>query len=446
MFDVIVVGGGFAGLSAAADLTARGLRVLVLEARPTLGGRATAFRDPETGELVDNGQHVLLGCYHETFAFLRRIGAEASVRLQQHLEVPFIDTAGRRSVLRCPPLPSPWHLLGGLLEWDALGFADRLAVLRMAKPIGIARREASGRTDRISASPGETVENWLIRNGQTARLREMLWEPLSLAALNQSPRDAAAPSFTQVLGRMFGPDPGDAAIGLPRTPLHLMYAEPARAFIEQHGGQVRTSAPARVLASGSRVDGVMVRDEHLKANAVIVAVPWFALESTLAECSPLMSDAVTRASAMRSMPIVSVNLWFDRRVMDTPFVGLPGRRFQWVFDKAALFERDASHLSVVSSGAVEDVAKGNDELVLRAEREISEALPEARRAKRLKALVVRERRATFSLAPGEPARPGHATPLAGLFLAGDWIATGLPGTIESAVTSGHRAAEAAWKV
>lgn len=442
VFDVIVVGGGFAGLSAAADLAARGLGVLVLEARPTLGGRATAFRDPETGELVDNGQHVLLGCYHETFRFLRRIGAEATVRLQQQLEVPFIDTTGRPSVLRCPSLSSPWHLLGGLLEWDALGLSDRLAALRMAKPIALARREASGRTDRISASPGETVENWLIRNGQTARLREMLWEPLALAALNQSPREAAAPAFTCVLGRMLGPDPGDAAIGLPRTPLHLMYAEPARAFIEQRGGHVRTSSPARVLASGSRVDGVLVRDERIEAQAVIAAVPWFGLESTLGECSTLMSDEVTRASAMRSMPIVTVNLWFDRRVMETPFVGLPGRRFQWVFDKAQLFERDSSHLSLVSSGAGEDVAKGNDELILNAEREIGDALPEARRAKLLRASVVREKRATFSLAPGEPVRPGHTTPISGLFLAGDWIATGLPGTIESAVISGHRAAAA----
>jgi squalene-associated FAD-dependent desaturase len=443
VFDVIVIGGGFAGLSAAADLTSRGFHVLVVEARPALGGRATAFRDPETGELVDNGQHILLGCYRDTLAFLRRVGADASLRLQGRLEVPFIDRAGRRTVLRCPPLPSPWHLLGGLVEWDALSIADRLAALRIAKPLGIARREAAGVAGRRSASPGETVEHWLIRNGQTARLREMLWEPLALAALNQSPREAAAPALTSVLGRMFGPDPQDAAIGWARVPLHEMYAEPARVYIERHGGEVRTSAPAQIAVSGDRVDGIVVRGDREKAGVVIAAVPWFAFGSTVAGCSPLLNELTARASAMTSMPIVTVNLWLDRRVMDTPFVGMPGRHFQWAFDKAAMFERSASHLTLISSGAVEDVARGNAELIDLAEREIGEALPEARRARIARAVVVRERRATFSLAPSQPARPDTVTPVRGLFLAGDWIATGLPGTIESAVVSGHRAAEAA---
>ena len=125
--DVIVVGGGFAGLSAATALAERGARVLVVEARPTLGGRATAFTDPATGERVDNGQHVLFGCYHETFRFLRRIGAEGHVRVQHRLAVDMIDRAGRWSRLACPALPSPLHLLAGVMTWNALGWRDRLA-------------------------------------------------------------------------------------------------------------------------------------------------------------------------------------------------------------------------------------------------------------------------------------------------------------------------------
>src|SRR5207253_1433886 len=140
-YDVIVIGGGVAGLSAAVRLAERGARVLVLETRARLGGRATSFRDRDTGELVDNGQHVLLGCYAETFSFLRTIGASDRVRLQPQLSVTMIDRTARRSRLVCPSLPAPMHLLAGILEWDALSWRDRLSALHMATPLSLARRE-----------------------------------------------------------------------------------------------------------------------------------------------------------------------------------------------------------------------------------------------------------------------------------------------------------------
>ena len=209
--DVLVVGAGFAGLSAAARLSSRGTRVVVLEARSRLGGRATAFADRETGELVDNGQHVLLGCYHATFDFLREVGAIDHVRLQRQLAVTIVDRHGRRSRLSCPDLPPPFHLLAGVMDWDALSWPDRFSVLKMATPLRLARRALRPGSHAIAASPGETVENWLIRNGQTDRLRELLWEPLALAALNQPPNEAAAPAFARMLAEAFGSDAGAAA-------------------------------------------------------------------------------------------------------------------------------------------------------------------------------------------------------------------------------------------
>ena len=335
--DVIVIGGGVAGLATATALANRGARVTVVEARPQLGGRAGSFVDPATGETVDNGQHILMGCYRETFAFLRRIGAMSRVRVQPSLTVPSIDSAGIRSVLTCPPLPAPWHLLGGVIEWDALGWRDRLSVLRLGVPVRTEQRRLRGATGRMACSPEETVENWLVRNGQTPRLREMLWDPLALAALNQPPREAAAPTFVRVLAEMFGPDPQAASIAFPNVPLDEMYAAPARNYIEARAGEVWTNALARVIVESGRAVGVRARGgREIRAGAIVSTVPWFGLRTLFDEVPPPVQRIVSDAARMASYPIVTVNLWLDRGVLGTPFLGLPGRTMQWAFDRGAI--------------------------------------------------------------------------------------------------------------
>jgi squalene-associated FAD-dependent desaturase len=456
--DVIVIGAGCAGLSAGALLAERGPRVLVLEARPTLGGRATAFTDASTGERVDNGQHVLIGCYDETFRFLKRIGAESNVDLQRNLSADFIDRSGRASRLSCPAFPAPWHLLAGVMKWSALTWADRLSALR----VGFALRRA-GVGAAFRQPSDQTVREWLVAHGQTPRLIEFLWEPLAVAALNQPIDVAAAEPFLVVLQRMFNGRPRDAAIALPHKPLDEMYALPAKQFIEQRGGEVRVNSPARVVfvtaheqmrrgpsavAGGYGETGlwsasVDVRGQACGSSAIICAAPWYAFGDLFVDPPESLQRVVGDARATEAAPIVTVNLWFDRVVMSQLFVGLPGRTMQWVFDKRALFGEQTSHLSLVSSGAEHVVARSNQELIDLAMAEVTGALPSARTATLKRAVVVREKRATFSVAPGQPPRPATETAVPGLFLAGDWIDTGLPATIESAVVSGHRAAEAA---
>ena len=337
----------------------------VFEARNRLGGRATAFRDRETGERVDNGQHILLGCYRETLAFLHDIGADDHVTFQRQLAVTMIDRDGRVSRLDCSGLPAPLHLVAGVFEWSAFSWIDRLSVLRMAGPIRTAREQIAGRTGRLAASPGETVAQWLVRNGQTDRAREMLWNPLALAALNQQPEFAAAPPFARVLGEMFTSDAGDAAIVLPARPLDEMYAEPARRFIEAHGGAVTTGV-AQVVVKDGGVDHVACGSSTWVADRVIAAVPWFALPGLFrGDIAPL--EALSRAAAATdASPIVTVHLWLDRPVLDQPFIGLPGRVMQWVFDRHRIVggaEDEPSHLTLVSSGAANLLAAQNDALV-----------------------------------------------------------------------------------
>jgi len=435
--DVIVVGAGCAGLAAATRLAEQGAQVLVFEARPTVGGRATAFTDPATGERVDNGQHVLLGCYRDTFTFLDRIGARDRVQLQDRLGVDMIDDEGRASRLSCPSIAPPFNLLAGLMTWSALTWRDKLAAVRLGR--------------RFTARHDETVRQWLVRRHQTPRLIEMLWQPLGIAALNQSIDVAAAAPFARVLTEMLGGDPHDASIAVPLTPLDQMYALPACDYIARHGGEVRTNSPATIACGGASsqrgadLSGprVTVRDETYTARHVICAVPWFALPDVLVEPPTALHPVIDAARRTAASPIVTVNVWLDRVVTEQALVGLPGRTMQWVFDKRRVFGEQASHLSLVSSGAEKVVAKGNDELIDLALREIKEAIPAARAAVLRRAVVVREKHATFSLAPGQPPRPTTRTAVAGLLLAGDWIDTGLPATIESAVRSGHMAASLA---
>jgi squalene-associated FAD-dependent desaturase len=394
---------------------------------------------------------VLFGCYHETFRFLRRIGAESHVRVQRHLAVDMIDRHGRWSRLACPALPSPFHLLAGVMSWNALGWRDRLAVLRM-------RKAMTGPQFKT-----ETVRAWLLRHRQTPRLIELLWEPLAVAALNQPIDSAAAAAFISVLARMFGSDPRGAALALPLKPLDELYARPAREYIERHGGSVHTNAAARIEFPGGTnasslddarddpepVEGsgspcpaphVTVRGEQMTARSIICAAPWYALSDVFPDRPAALVPVLDAAARTAASPIVTVNLWFDRVVTERDVVGLPGRTLQWVFDKRTVFGEQASHLSLVSSGAEEVVSRSNEDLVELAVGEIRDALPAARSAALLRGVVVREKRATFSVAPGQPPRPSARTAVPGLFLAGDWIDTGLPATIEGAVVSGHTAA------
>jgi squalene-associated FAD-dependent desaturase len=433
-FDAIVIGGGCAGFSAATALAERGARVLVLEARPGLGGRAAAFTDPETGERVDNGQHILMGCYTDTFAFLDRIGAADRVRWQSGLKLSMIDRQGRESTLALPSLPSPLHFLAGVMAWDALSWSERFSVLRAG---------AALRSNRAGArAEGVSVRQWLAHIGQAPRLCELFWEPLALAALNQSIDQAEAASFKRVVERVFGPDPASAALVMPAVPLDELYAEPSRQWLMERRGEVRVHSPAKVVIAGDRVDGVRVRDEMINAPIVISTVPWYAFHSLFDSPPPQLGETLANAAALKSLPIVTVNLWFDDVVMREPLLGLPGRNFQWVFDRGAIVGGEVSHLSLTSSGAETIVALPNDALVKMALEEIRDALPAARRARFRKGLAVREKRSTFSLAPDAPPRPQTRTAIEGFLLAGDWIDTGLPATIESAVISGHRASAA----
>ena len=442
--DAVIIGSGFAGCAAAVRLAERGSRVLVVEEAPRLGGRATSFVDRDSGERVDNGQHALFGCYRDTYELLGTLGVADRAPLQPSLSVTMADRTGRTATLTCPPLPAPWHLLAGVLRWSALGLADRLAVMKLRRFLrDVQAHGAEGMAAAVS--PALTVTAWLRANGQTDRLCEWLWSPLAIAALNQSPDVAAAAPFVRVLGELFAPDPRASAIGLPAVPLDDLFAIPTRSFLEARGGAVVTRASARVMFDGSSVTGVRIGDAVVTAPVVISAVAWHAFGRLFGDTAPMaLRGVLDHAAHMPSSPIVTVNLWLDDAdELPGAFIGLVGGPMHWIFAKSQLFGGPVEHLSVVASGAVELLRQENAEVTAAAHAQISRAVPALARSKVRRAVVVREPRATFSLAPDAPPRPATRTGLTGFFLAGDWTDTGLPGTIEGAVQSGFTAAAAA---
>jgi len=431
--DVIVIGGGFAGIAAAVALTRSGKRVVLIEARGRMGGRAATLVDRATGEPVDNGQHVLFGCYRETLALLDELGQRDKVAVQPALHVPFIGPDGVRRDLRCADLPAPFDLAAGLLRWSALDVRDRLRAARLFLSL---RRGSEPRED-------ETVTAWLVRLGQTRRLRGWLWEPLATAALNESPDIASARMFAPVLRELFGGHRRDASLVLPLVPLGELYAEPGARYVESRGGEVHLGRPARVVREN---DGYTVRagDRRWAAPSVIAAVPWHNLASLFDGAVPAEFESIAAAAAaMTAVPIVTVNIWYDRPVFEpdgVPFRGLVGRTAQWVFDRRTLAGDRSMHVSVITSAAAGLVERDDAAIVQVITADLRAALPAAASAVVLRATVIREKQATFSVKPGAPARPVERTPLPGFFLAGDWLKTGLPGTIEGAVRSGNRAA------
>lgn len=437
-YDVLIIGGGFAGLTAGVALAEAGKRVCLLEQKPHLGGRARSFLDPATGSVVDNGQHLIMGCYHATIRFFKTIGTLDRVHFQPRLAMAFLDRDGRRTRLDCPDWPSPWHLLLGVLRSESFSWRQKLEVLRLGKGL---RGSGPG-----TAAGGESVTAWLSRQGQSEALQRNFWDLLCIAAMNEDPRRASAQLFERVLRLALFSSPADSRLGVPRKGLSECYTAQAAAFIEARGGSVQTGRNIKqlLIVEGACRGVELASGERIEGLPVISAVPWHQLAvvipNDLLRAEPFFAGAL----ALRPAPIISINLWFDAPITDLEFAGLRGTTIQWLFDKSRIMGANDHYISLVLSGAHEHIGRAKDELLATALRELEELLPASRKARLLRSLVIKERFATFSPSPeAEPLRPPARTPIRGLFLAGDWTATGLPATIEGAARSGYTAA---WEV
>ncbi|NVB41708.1 FAD-dependent oxidoreductase [Pseudenhygromyxa sp. WMMC2535] len=444
---IVIIGGGFAGLAAAVRLVDSGRKVLVLEATKAGGGRSRSFHDKVTGREIDNGQHLMMGCYHETLSFLKAIGTpiDQAIHFQRNLGLTMIKPGGGRIELACPPLPAPLHLAAGLLGMRGLGVLHRTAALRA----GLMLQGEIMRPD-----DNETCDAWLRRLGQTQAVRGAFWEPLIWAVLNDDPLVASAAMLLTVIERAFMSTRDASRLAIPRLPLSELYVDRSVALIRERGSEVRFASPARQieLDSDGRVSGVILKSgETIATTEVISAVPPHAMLELLP--APAREDLVFRDVArLESSPIVNLWVSLDRPILDRAFVGLIASPLHWLWDRdrveagvdagsRAAPSRGPSLLSVTISGArsfVNDQPEALRELFVG---ELGRFFPQGPTPEILGFRVVKEKRATISHAAGTyRRRPETRSPIPGLLLAGDWVRTGLPATIESAVQSGHDAA------
>ena len=432
--SVAVIGGGLAGLSAASALADVGYHVELFERRPYLGGRASSYELPGTGEVVDNCQHVLLGCCTNLMDFYRRLGVEQQIRWYD--EITFILPGGKSSTLKSGALPAPFHSAPSFLDSTILDLNDKMAIARAMLAL----------VPGLPKDNGENFESWLKRHGQTRQAIRRFWEPVLVSALNEDLARISVRYAALVFRDSFLKSADAGRMGLPAVPLSQLYGTAAQ-YIEARGGKVHL----RAAVESFRAEGDQVRlcvgGEEIAADYAVLATPFNGIEKLLPDARELQSLR-EQASSFESSPITGIHLWFDREITPLEHAVLLERTIQWMFHKSKILAtrresaQQGSYVELVVSSSKTLVDKPRQEIIDLAVRELAEFFPIVREATLTKATVVKEIHATFAPSPGSDAfRPSHTSPWPRLFLAGDWTATAWPATMEGAVRSGYGAVE-----
>ena len=467
---MIVIGGGLAGLAAGVALADAGWRVRLFEQRPFLGGRATSYVLPD-GEHVDNCQHVTLGCCTNLEDFYRRVGSSGKIKFFDRLL--FVDPQGRRGEMKAGMLPAPFHFTGSFASFAPLTLLDKLSIARAMLNI----IQHKGNPPDLRKEDGVSMLEWLRRRGQTKGAINRFWRVVLVSALNEELDRTDARFGVDVFWKAFLSSATGYQLGVPAVPLSNLY-DGCKAEIERRGGEVVLRSPVRglKLESGQLAGVRFDENREESADAYLFAIPHTALAELLPESLKQADPSLAHLEKIKTSPITGVHFWFDRPVMNEPFLTLLDTTTQWIFNKTLLyselrgdFERVAAglprrlasspsptvsnaqlqaadtgqYLQLVISASYDLLEKSRQEIIDLCLAEVKHALPKARDAQLLKATVIKEAAATFSPEPGvDRWRPPQATSIPGLYLAGDWTQTVWPATMEGAVRSGYLAAEA----
>jgi zeta-carotene desaturase len=430
-------------------LAEAGFRVTLFERRLYLGGRASSYQHPGTGEIVDNCQHVLLGCCTNLLDFYRRAGVQDKIRWYEKLT--FLEPGGRASVIAPSVLPAPLHTAPSFLRADCLNSRDKMAISRAMATL----------VPSIPPDRGESFLDWLKRHGQTEHAIERFWKTILVSALNEDLDQVSVPCAAQVVRESFLKSAAAGRMGIPTVPLTDLYGT-AGDYIRARGGEIQFRASVESFRTEAFAVNVTTNGQEEKFDYLVLAVPFDVLARMLPDTAPAAPLAAA-LSQFSTSPITGIHLWFDRQISDLDHAVLLDRTIQWMFHKSRIIEarmrescangarnheaRDnangGSYIELVVSCSRSLVDKSKAEIVEMAMREAQEFFPGAPDAILLKSTVIKEVHATYSPRPGiDQYRPQPETAWARVFLAGDWTATGWPATMEGAVRSGYLAAGA----
>ena len=426
---VVIVGGGWAGLATAVELTRYNIPVTILESAKQLGGRARSVHLDELH--VDNGQHMLLGAYESTLGLLRHIGVnENDVFERQPLSLQWLRPKKPSVLLSAPKLPAPLHLVWALLNAKGLNFRDRLSALKFCWVL---------QKTNFVIDKDCNVEFFLKENQQSPDLIKAIWEPLCLGALNTQIHEASAQLFLRTLGDSFNHSRKDSDILLTRKNLGSIFPQPASDYIETHQGSVRLGQRVtEINISNDTINGVTLREQHIPSHYVVLATP-STITNKLIEDVASLQHVSSQLKTIQHRPICTVYLQYPENTKLDGFLrGSLDTTSQWIFDRG-LYEQNGL-MSVVISGEGEHMNWENEKLCNEVEKELADYFPHW--PKPLSKHVIREKRATFAATVDiNQHRPNTQTPVNGLWLAGDYTNNGLPGTLEGAVRSGIQCAQ-----
>ncbi|MDB5337623.1 MAG: pds [Planctomycetaceae bacterium] len=456
MPDILIIGGGLAGMAAAAALVSGGNRVTLLESRPRLGGRASSFVDQTTGTTIDNCQHVNLGCCTNfrhfcdvtgisdslrtepsmTFIGTNRRGPDLYFRLFPNSILAPLQPSFRTHLLCASPLPAPLHLLPSFARLSYLTWYDKWRLAWGLK--ALAHRKIAG--------SNEIMSDWLRRHRQTPNTIQRVWQVVLVSALSESLDRIAVKDARKVFVDAFLANRHGWELQIPTAPLDTLYTQRVATWLRGQGTDVRPLAGvSRICMENDRATGVELRDGRiLLADEIILAVPSFSVAALLPEHVAAL-PVIQGLKELEWAPISSVHLWFDRPIMPLPHATLVDRLSQWVFDREvadAPGGEVANYYQVVISASRELEGREQSDIIRDVVNELTEIWPMAQGARLINGRVVTEHKACLSMLPqNESLRPGSQSPIANVSFAGDWTATGWPSTMEGAVRSGYLAAE-----
>lgn len=439
-----IIGGGLAGLAVGCALAEAGFRVTIYERRPYVGGRASSYEHPGTGEVVDNCQHVLLGCCTNLIHFYDQLGVTDLI--QWFGELTFIEPGGRASTLSSSALPPPLHNLPAFLRSSSLSWKDKMAIARALTAMMPLRSIPTPERDT-----NKNFLQWLRRHGQTEQAIERFWKVVLVSALNEDLERTSVRYAVQVFRESFLKSAKAGWMGVPRVPLSELYGH-AVDYIQAHSGEVLLRSSVNAFCPGANAVKISSNTGEREFDYAVLAVP-FHLAAGMLPDNAEAENLKQMLGKFESSPITGVHLWFDQPFTDLPHAVLLDRTIQWMFHKTlfhqngtgkdAASEQARSYIEVVISSSKTLVEKSRQEIVDLAMKELAEFFPAMKNAKLIKATVIKEVHATYSIRPGlDQYRPNAKTGWPRLFLAGDWTTTGWPATMEGAVRSGYLAAEA----